>query len=138
MSFARPAAIHCAPWVLSEETMLEVIRWAGIIPLSYRRVSCAKQGGVKFEVKGNPNWVLVLVYNVGGAGDVSSVKIKGSMTGWVQMSRNWGQNWQTSMSLAGQSLSFIVTTSDGKVLQFNDVVPSSWRLGQTFEGRSNF
>ena len=34
MSFARPAAIHCAPWVLNEETMLEVIRWAGIIPLT--------------------------------------------------------------------------------------------------------
>lgn len=34
MSFFKPAAIHCAPWVLNAETMLEVIRWAGIIPLS--------------------------------------------------------------------------------------------------------
>lgn len=34
MSFFKPAAIRCAPWVQNEETMLEVIRWAGIIPLS--------------------------------------------------------------------------------------------------------
>lgn len=112
---------------------------AGIIPVKYRRVECAKSGGVKFELKGNPYWLLVLVYNVGSAGDVNDVKIKGSNNGdWSQMSRNWGQNWQTGINLVGQGLSFHVQTSDGKVLEFYDVVPSNWQFGQTFEGKGNF
>lgn len=113
---------------------------AGIIPVKYRRVPCTKTGGVKFELKGNPNFLLVLFYNVGNAGDVSDAKIKGSNGGgtWSQMSRNWGQNWQIAGSLVGQSLSFQVTTSDGKMVQFDDVAPSNWQFGQTFEGKGNF
>lgn len=91
-----------------------------------------------FEMLGNPYWILVLVYNVGGAGEVIDVKIKGSSTGWIQMSRNWGQNWQTSAQLLGQSLSFQVTTSDGKMVQFDDVAPPHWQFGDVFEGKQNF
>ncbi|CAL0308363.1 unnamed protein product [Lupinus luteus] len=35
--------------------------------------------GVKFELKGNPYWILVLVYNVANVGDISSVSIKDSI-----------------------------------------------------------
>ncbi|KGN53632.1 hypothetical protein Csa_014415 [Cucumis sativus] len=111
---------------------------AGIIPVRYRRMLCQKQGGLRFELKGNPYWLLVLLYNVGGAGDVVDVKIKGSSTGWLQMSRNWGQNWQVGTFLVGQGLSFRVTTSDRKTIEFDNVVPSSWQFGQNFEGNSNF
>ncbi|KAH7532714.1 hypothetical protein FEM48_Zijuj04G0051600 [Ziziphus jujuba var. spinosa] len=111
---------------------------AGIVPVRYRRVTCTKTGGVKFEVKGNPNWLIVLIYNVGGAGDVSNVKIKGSSGGWIQMSRNWGQNWQTGTVLVGQSLSFQVTTSDGKMVEFDNAAPKNWQFGQTFDGKINF
>ncbi|KAI6691210.1 hypothetical protein NL676_028038 [Syzygium grande] len=41
-----------------------------VIPLRYRRVSCSKQGGVKFEIKGNSYFTRVLIYNVDGTGDV--------------------------------------------------------------------
>ena len=111
---------------------------AGVIPVKYRRVPCIKQGGIRFELKGNLNWLLVLVYNVGGAGDVFNVKIKGTNTNWIQMTRNWGQNWQTDAQLVGLTLSFQVTISDGKMLQFDNVVPSNWQYGQNFHGRFNF
>lgn len=112
---------------------------AGVIPVRYRRALCHKQGGLRFELKGNPYWLLVLLFNVGGAGDVVDVKIRGSdRTGWLQMSRNWGQNWLVSTLLVGQSLSFQVTTSDRRTIVFDDVVPSYWQFGQTFEGKYNF
>ncbi|XP_009360632.1 expansin-A23-like [Pyrus x bretschneideri] len=112
---------------------------AGIIPVKYRRVSCQKRGGVKFELKGNPWWLTATVFNVGGAGDVTNVRIKGSSRNWIQMSRNWGQVWlATGNQLVGQSLSFLVTTSDGKTIELDNVAPANWQFGQTFEGRINF
>ncbi|KAL3740180.1 hypothetical protein ACJRO7_021456 [Eucalyptus globulus] len=111
---------------------------AGVIPVRYRRVLCSKRGGVKFEIKGNPNWTLVLIYNVGGAGDVNAVSIKGSNTQWIAMTRNWGQNWQTGTVLTGQSLSFQVTVSDGTRIEFDNAVPAGWQFGQTYDAGKNF
>ena len=54
------------------------------------------------------------------------------------MSRNWGQNWQTGTSLVGQTLSFLVTTSDRKTLKFVDVVPYNWQFGQNHQANINF
>ncbi|KAG6741807.1 hypothetical protein POTOM_055086 [Populus tomentosa] len=101
-------------------------------------ILCSKEGGVKFDIHGNPYWMLVLVRNVAGAGEVINVRIKGSQTRWIQMSRNWGQNWQTGTDLVGQSLSFLVTTSDYKRLYFNDVAGADWSFGQAYDGKTNF
>lgn len=112
---------------------------AGIIPVKYRRVLCYKKGGVQFQIRGNPYWTIVLLYNVGGAGDVKDVKIKGSSSAsWLQMSRNWGVNWQTGTKLVGQSLSFQVTTSEGTTIEFDNVVPANWQFNQVFDGKRNF
>ncbi|KAL6135531.1 hypothetical protein ACLB2K_067758 [Fragaria x ananassa] len=101
-------------------------------------VPCAKGGGIKFEIKGNPHWITVTPINVGGAGDVTALAVKGSKSGqWVPMSRNWGQVWQTSANLVGQSLSFYITTSDRKMAVLYNVAPANWQFGQTYEGKAN-
>lgn len=56
---------------------------AGIVPVQFRRVPCIKNGGTRFTINGNPYWILVLVYNVGGAGDVNAMQVKGSSRGWI-------------------------------------------------------
>ncbi|XP_027353588.1 expansin-A23-like [Abrus precatorius] len=142
-NYSKPEGNWCNPpqkhFDLSMKMFTTIaIYKAGIIPVKYRRIPCTKIGGVKFEMRGNPYWLLVLVYNVGNAGEVSKVSIKGSNTDWLPMSRNWGQNWLTGQNLVGQALSFMVTTSDGKMLKFNNVAPSQWQLGQTYKGHKNF
>ncbi|KAM1156300.1 hypothetical protein ACFX13_027657 [Malus domestica] len=114
---------------LSQPMFLKMAKFAAarIVPIHFQRVPCFKRGGIKFYLGVRPNFLLVLVDNVGGAGEVVDVKVKGLSTGWIQMTRNWGQNWQTGGGLEGKSLSFQVTTSDRRVVESLNVVPANWQ-----------
>ncbi|KAF7138661.1 hypothetical protein RHSIM_Rhsim07G0249700 [Rhododendron simsii] len=124
---------------MSEPAWLNIgIYVGGIVPVLYQRVPCKKHGGVRFTINGNEWWNTVLITNVAAAGSIQSVSIQGSNTYWMTMSWNWGANWVTNAILVGQSISFMVTASDGEVQTFSDIVPSNWEFGQTFSSLVQF
>ncbi|KAJ8755555.1 hypothetical protein K2173_022134 [Erythroxylum novogranatense] len=111
----------------------------GIVPVFYRRVPCNRRGGVRFTLRGQSNFNLIMISNVGGSGEIKVAWVRGSRTAsWVAMHRNWGAYWQSSIDLRSQKLSFMLTLVDGKSLEFINVVPSSWKFGQTFSSHNQF
>lgn len=103
------------------------------------RVGCKRSGGIRFTINGKNYFELVLISNVGGAGEISGVWVKGSrMSNWETMSRNWGANWQSLSYLNGQSLSFRVQLSNGRYQTAYNVAPSNWQFGQSFVSSIQF
>ncbi|KAM2242453.1 hypothetical protein ACFX1S_009411 [Malus domestica] len=110
---------------------------AGIVPVEYRRVPCKKQGGIRFTITGNPYFNEVMVWNVGGSGDVTSVEVKGDgKLPWTPLKRMWGQRWTTDAKLVGESLTFRVGESDGRTITSVNIAPKNWQFGQTYEGKN--
>ncbi|XP_062205509.1 expansin-A28-like [Phragmites australis] len=111
---------------------------AGIIPILYQRVKCWRQGGVRLIITGFNYFELVLITNVAGSGSIQSMSVKGSKTGWVTLTRNWGALWQCNSALVGQALSFKITSTGGQTLYMNSVVPAWWDFGTTFTSNYQF
>nr|CAD1835309.1 unnamed protein product [Ananas comosus var. bracteatus] len=71
--------------------------------------------------------------------DVGSVWVKGSNTGWISMTHNWGVSYQAFVALAGQSLSFKITSyaTRDTVVGWH-AVPPDWSVGLTYDAGVNF
>ncbi|CAH2048091.1 unnamed protein product [Thlaspi arvense] len=125
---------------LAKPAFMKIAQWkAGIVPVSYRRVACRRNGGIRFKFEGNGYWLLVYVMNVGGAGDIKSMAVKGSRTNWIDMSHNWGASYQAFSSLYGQSLSFRVTSfTTRQTIYVWNAVPANWSAGKTYKTNANF
>ncbi|CAM6101295.1 unnamed protein product [Calypogeia fissa] len=112
----------------------------GVIPVQFQRVPCQRNGGIEFTMNGNPYFLLVLVTNVAGGGDVAGLQVKSDSSGWYTMNHNWGQNWELDdhSELAGSELSFLVTLGSGVSQTFTDVVSSGWGFSQAYQCTTNF
>lgn len=95
---------------------------------------CRKTGGLKFAFQGNAYWLLVYVINVGGGGDIATMWVKGTKTGWIQMSHNWGASYQAFANLGGQALSFRIQSYTTKeIVTAYNVAPANWFVGVTYK-----
>ncbi|KAJ1295444.1 hypothetical protein BS78_01G224600 [Paspalum vaginatum] len=110
----------------------------GIIPVLYQRVPCTRQGGVRFTITGFNYNELVLISNVAGSGSVAGAWVQGTSTNRVPMARNWGANWQSLAGIAGQALTFGVTSTGGQTVVFQNVVPANWAFGMSFVSNLQF
>ncbi|KAK9203621.1 hypothetical protein WN943_013877 [Citrus x changshan-huyou] len=125
---------------MSKPAFMKIADWkAGIIPVIYRRVPCVKAGGLRFAFQGNGYWLLVYVMNVAGGGDIANMWVKGTRTGWISMSHNWGASYQAFATLGGQALSFKLTSysSEETIFAYN-VAPPNWNVGLTYSSDVNF
>lgn len=103
------------------------------------RVPCVKKGGLRFSFQGNGYWLLVYVMNVGVGGDIGGMWVKGSKTGWISMSHNWGASYQAFASLGGQGLSFkVMSYTTKQTIVAMNVAPPKWSTGLTYQSNVNF
>ncbi|KAL0373145.1 UNVERIFIED_CONTAM: Expansin-A18 [Sesamum calycinum] len=125
---------------MAKPAFMKIAQWnGGIVPVMFRRVPCMRQGGIRFSFQGNGYWLLVYAMNVAGGGDIASMWVKGSKTGWISMSHNWGASYQAFATLGGQALSFKLTsyTSHETIIAYN-VAPANWQVGMTYTANINF
>ncbi|XP_051114443.1 putative expansin-A30 [Andrographis paniculata] len=125
---------------MAKPAFMKIAEWkAGIVPVMFRRVPCTRKGGVRFSFQGNGYWLLVYVMNVGGGGDIANMWVKGGGGAWISMSHNWGASYQAFATLAGQPLSFKITSyTSHETIVANNVAPANWQVGLTYTANVNF
>ncbi|KAI3453634.1 hypothetical protein Pfo_010297 [Paulownia fortunei] len=124
---------------MAKPAFMKIAQWnGGIVPVMFRSGMLSK-GRSPVQLPGERLLAAVYVMNVAGGGDVASMWVKGSKTGWISMSHNWGASYQAFATLGGQPLSFKITsyTSHETIIAYN-VAPANWQVGMTYAAAVNF
>ncbi|XBJ03843.1 hypothetical protein VPH35_022896 [Triticum aestivum] len=134
---------------MAKPGMADKLRNAGVLNIEFERVPCKYHGkkiSFKMDSGANPFYLAMLVEYEAGDGDLNSVEVmeaggKKGYAKWEKMRQSWGALWCMD-SKTGKPLeapfSFRLTSSSGKVLVANNVVPAGWNAGKCYESKVNY
>ncbi|KAJ3680547.1 hypothetical protein LUZ60_016829 [Juncus effusus] len=119
------------------------LRNAGVLQVQYERVQCNYYGtNIIFRVDSgsNPEYFAVLIEYVGGDGTLSAVDLmQAGSSSWKSMQQSWGAVWKFNSGSALQApISIRLTSSSGKTLVANNVIPSGWQPGAAYKSAVNY
>ncbi|CAI5933078.1 unnamed protein product [Closterium sp. NIES-65] len=119
-------------------------RAAGRVEIDYRSVDCPSNGGLKVRLVDDSNSYNFALQIIGaaGSGGVENVELSNDGSQWTSMTTyGWGATWVLNPAKdvvdAGLPVSVRVT-GGGQQVVLQDVIPSGWSAGTTYESDTNF
>ncbi|CAI5954335.1 unnamed protein product [Closterium sp. NIES-65] len=119
-------------------------RAAGRVEIDYRSVDCPSNGGMKVRLVDDSNSYNFALQILGAAwsGGVENVELSNDGSQWSSMTTyRWGATWVLNPAKdvvdAGRPVSVRVT-GGGQQVVLQDVIPSGWSAGTTYESGTNF
>eukprot|EP00249_Psilotum_nudum_P008221 c21129_g1_i2 orf=595-1077(+) len=105
----------------------------GIVLVAFRRIPCTKFGGIQFTSQSMaiPTSILSSLPMLVMQGMFTQYGLKGP----EEVGSRCQEIGDRTGNMNGLSMSFIVTTSDGKTVISNNVAPGHLQFGQTFTGK---
>ena len=106
-------------------------------------MSCSYGGtNIAFKVseRVNPSWFSIAIEYADGDGGFKKVEIaKGGTEKFVAMNNIWGAVWKVDIDPSFQPpFSFRLTSTDGKTVVANNVIPKNFSPGQKYSSNVNF
>ncbi|XP_027154937.1 expansin-B15-like [Coffea eugenioides] len=115
------------------------LRDAGVLEISYARVSCEYPGtNVAFRVDpgSNPQYFAAVIEFEDGDGDLAGVALKQSSgpDEWWEMKQSWGAVWKLDAgSVLRPPFSIRLRSQySGQILVAKNVIPAGWKPGATY------
>ncbi|XP_011621171.2 putative expansin-B2 [Amborella trichopoda] len=126
----------------------EQLRDAGQLQISYTRVPCEYPGKtIAFHVDSgsNSNYFAVVVEFEDGDGDLNAVALAESSTStyssssWLDLTQSWGADWKIDPGRKLEApFSIRLTSSTGKTIVANNVIPAGWQADATYRSVVNY
>ncbi|CAI5494287.1 unnamed protein product [Closterium sp. Naga37s-1] len=129
-----------------DKGMVAQDRNVGNVEIDYRSVDCPSSRTMAVRIENNSNVYNFVVQILGAAksGGVEKVEISNDGKQWKSMTNNgWGATWTLNPAKdivdKGRKVSVRVTaTGGGQQVVLQDVIPSKWSSGKTYESGTNF